>query len=126
MPHAEEAYIVEQGLTLKRAKHEHFKAIEAISHDIYHGFDYLLSLYHEWIDMEIEIPNNIKNFVIADTTGRILGYQCYFFLEQRNSIFVQAMRIDPAFQGKGFGRLFTEMTKQYIRSFLSSQVKPMG
>jgi len=104
----------ENGFTLQPAKHEHYDIIATMSEGIYNGFDYLLPLFHKWIDLEKEKQDKVKNVVLVDPNGKVIGFENFFILENGKSVFAQAMRVDKSLRGKGIGKLFNELCSTYL------------
>jgi len=112
----------ENGHGIAKALPEDYSAVKAMSKNIYNGFDYLLPIYQKWIDMESEMPDKVKNLVLLDDDGQVLGYQSYFIFENGKSVFAQALRISPSCRGKGIGKLFTKLSNEYLKTFLHPDV----
>jgi len=107
---------------IAKAEHKDYQAIVDMSDNIYNGFDYLLPIYHKWIDMEVEKPDKMKGFVLVDSKNKVVGYQMIFILEKGKSIFAQALRICPSLKGKGMGKIFDKLCKDYLKTFLQPEV----
>jgi len=47
----------EDNLHLEKASFDHRNGVEAISADVYLGFDYLMAIYDQWVKIEEERPD---------------------------------------------------------------------
>jgi len=98
-----------------------YQAVADMSDNIYNGFDYLLPIFHQWIDLEEEKSGQVRNFVLLNADQKVVGYQIFFILENGYSLFAQALRISPLLKGEGMGKLFDKLCKDYMKSFLSAK-----
>jgi len=104
----------ENGFSLQPAEHEHYNTIVAMSDGIYIGFDYLLPIFHKWIDLEKEKKDKVKNVVLVDPNGKVIGFENFLILENGKSVFARALRIEPSLRGKGIGKLFINLCNSYL------------
>ena len=57
-------------------------------------------------------------------TGKILGFQSFFFQREGRAVLQQAIRVDATVQGAGVGKRFSAMGEDYLR-LVNPEVRDM-
>jgi GNAT superfamily N-acetyltransferase len=85
-------------LVIRRATVDDFDAISAMP-EVYNGHDYLPFLLKRWLE------DDQRHCLIALDGSRVVAFDSVFALDGGSTVISQALRVDPAFQGRGVSHL---------------------
>ncbi len=108
-------------LKLVKAEEKHFQGVLDISKGVYEGLDYLPGVYHVWLEQEAGYSDWRKNVVLLDEQDRVIGFQSFLLQDKSRRVIAQALRIDKSVQGRGLGREFMKMCRDFLLD-LNSEV----
>ncbi len=109
LPHAARAVRTE--LTVRPARADDRAALEAIAAQTWDGQDYLPRVLEAWL------ADPHGGFFVAELRGRVVGAAKVSRLGE-GEWWLEGLRVDPAFQGQGIGRV--------LHHFMVNQVRQRG
>ncbi len=98
-------------LVIRPVRESDRAALEAIAAQIWDGEDYLPRVFDEWLS------DPQGGFFVAELRGQVLGVAKMTRLAE-GEWWMQGLRVDPAVQGQGLGRI--------LHHFLTNQVRQYG
>lgn len=92
-------------LSFRRAVPADKARIFEISSQVWDGGDYIEAVFDEWV------KDTVGEFTVAEYGGTIAGFAKYTKIS-RKEIWLEGIRVDTAYAGRGFG---SQMTEYYIK-----------
>ncbi|MGQ9851090.1 MAG: GNAT family N-acetyltransferase [Aggregatilineaceae bacterium] len=95
-------------LVIRPAQPSDREALEAIAAQIWDGNDYLPRVLDTWLN------DPYDGFFVATLRDRVIGVSKITRLDEAEW-WLEGLRVDPAFQGYGFGRILHHFAVTYVR-----------
>lgn len=95
-------------LAIRPAQHADRAALEAIAAQIWEGHDYLPRVLDAWLN------DPYDGFFVATLRDRVIGV-CKITRLDEEEWWLEGLRVDPAFQGHGFGRILHHFAVTHVR-----------
>ena len=113
-PHA--ARSVRTDLVIRPARADDRAVLEAIAAQIWDGEDYLPRVFDDWL------ADPHGGFFVAERHGQVIGAAKLSRLSE-GEWWMQGLRVDPAFQGQGIGRILHHFLANYVRQHDTGEVR---
>ena len=103
-------------LVIRPARTEDRAALEAIAAQIWEGDDYLPRVFDEWL------ADPHGGFFVAELHGQVIGAAKISRLSE-GEWWLQGLRVDPAYQRQGIGRVLHHFIANEVRKYGTGQVR---
>ena len=103
-------------LVIRPARTEDRAALEAMAAQIWEGEDYLPRVFDKWL------ADPHGGFFVAELHGQVIGSAKISRLAE-GEWWLQGLRVDPAFQGQGIGRVLHHFLTNQVRQYGAGEVR---
>ncbi len=103
-------------LAIRAARPDDRVALAAIAAQIWDGEDYLPQVFDQWL------ADPYGGFFVAELHGRVVGAAKISRLSE-GEWWLQGLRVDPAFQGQGIGRIMHHFLTHRVRQYGIGEVR---